>query len=109
MARPTALVRYPCSTPRESFRASRFRVSQPGSRPIYDCHTPQSREHFVLYTKVKLFQQVISVSGGNSASAGGFKKLETEINQFLADNPRAKPVDLKITSHAAPVGDSVTN
>jgi len=62
-----------------------------------------------VYTKVKLFQAVVSISPGASSQSGDFQPLEERINEFLMDNPRAKPVDIKLTSNAASVGNTVTN
>jgi hypothetical protein len=58
--------------------------------------------------KVKLFQSVVHVSGGNS-SGGSFDALEREVNNFLGANPQIRIVDIKLTSNAAPVGNVVTN
>ena len=58
--------------------------------------------------KVKLFQYVVGVSAGNTKS-GDFGKLEEQINAFLDENPEIQPIDLKLTSHAAAVGNLVTN
>jgi hypothetical protein len=57
-------------------------------------------------TKVKLFQNVISVSPGIDL-ASEFT-VEKDINAFLASNPTIKLVDVKLSSNAAPVGDRIT-
>ena len=63
----------------------------------------------MLYTKVKIFQSVVSISPGDSSQQGDFQQLEDQIDQFLLDNPGAKPIEVKLTSSAAPVGNTVTN
>ncbi|HKU61047.1 MAG TPA: hypothetical protein VJQ44_07525 [Gemmatimonadales bacterium] len=59
--------------------------------------------------RVKLFQNVVSVSAGSSPGRGNFGLLESDINKFLDEHPSLRVIDLKITSNAAPVGNIVTN
>ncbi len=58
--------------------------------------------------KVKLFQCVVNVSAGGFPG-GDFDKLETDINNFLASHNKIRVVDIKLSAHAAPVADMVTN
>jgi hypothetical protein len=57
-------------------------------------------------TKVKLFQQVASVSPGIDLQREF--SIEKEINDFLADTS-IKLLDVKLSSSAAPVGDRVAH
>jgi len=58
-------------------------------------------------TKIKLFQNVLTVSPG--LSLGTDFPLEKEINAFLAGHPNIKVIDIKLSSSAAPVGDRVAH
>jgi hypothetical protein len=58
--------------------------------------------------KVKLFQEVIGLSRGQG-DGKEFGGIEKQINEFLASNPKIHVIDVKLTSHAAPVSDIVTN
>jgi hypothetical protein len=60
-----------------------------------------------MATKVKLFQNVVSIIPG--AGAGGTFTLEKEINEFLDGNPAIRLIDIKLSSNAAAVGERVTN
>ena len=57
-------------------------------------------------TKVKLFQQVASVSPGIDLQRGF--TIEKEINDFLAD-AKITLIDIKLSSSAAPVGDRIAH
>jgi hypothetical protein len=57
-------------------------------------------------TKVKLFQNIVSVSPGLNLQREF--TIEGEINEFLA-NPAIKLIDVKLSSNAAPVGDRVAH
>ena len=57
--------------------------------------------------RVKVFQDVVSVS--SVSGGGGFEHLEADINRFLEERQDIRLVDLKLASHAAPVGDIITN
>ena len=56
-------------------------------------------------TKVKLFQNITSVSPGVDLRSE--LTLEKEINAFLASNSGIRLVDIKLSSNAAPVGERV--
>jgi Sporulation protein Cse60 len=58
-------------------------------------------------TKVKLFQNILSVSPGVDLKAEF--TLEKEINAFLSENPGIKLVDIKLSGSAAPVGERSSN
>jgi hypothetical protein len=60
----------------------------------------------LLRTKVKLFQQVASVSPGVDLQRGF--AIEKEINDFLADGSITL-VDIKLSSSAAAVGDRIAH
>lgn len=57
-------------------------------------------------TKVKLFQQVASVSPGVDLQREF--AIEKEMNDFLAD-PGITVIDIKLASNAAPVGDRIAH
>ena len=59
-----------------------------------------------MRTKVKLFQNVASVSPGVDLKRE--YTIEKEINDFLAD-PRITLIDVKLSSNASPVGDRVAH
>ena len=58
-------------------------------------------------TKVKLFQNVVSVSPGGGL--GDEFSLEKDINAFLAANSNIKLIDIRLSSNAAPVGERATH
>lgn len=58
-------------------------------------------------TKVKLFQNISSVSPGVDLQRE--TTLEKEMNEFLAGNAGIKIVDVKLSSNAAAVGDRVAH
>jgi len=58
-------------------------------------------------TRVKLFQNVVSVSPG--VGLGSTFTLEKEVNDFLASDDKIKLIDIKLSSNAAPVGERVTH
>jgi hypothetical protein len=58
-------------------------------------------------TKVKLFQNVLTVTPG--ISLGIDFPLEKEINTFLGANANIKLIDVKLACSAAPVGDRVAH
>jgi hypothetical protein len=60
-----------------------------------------------MATKVKLFQNVVSIIPGGGI--GGTFTLEKEINDFLSSNSSIRLIDIKLSSNAAPVGERVTN
>ena len=60
-----------------------------------------------MSTKVKLFQNVVSVSPG--IDLRNEFTLEKEINQFLASDAKIKLIDVKLSSNAAPVGERVAH
>lgn len=57
-------------------------------------------------TKVKLFQQIASVSPGLDLQRAF--TIEKEINDFLAD-ASVKLIDVKLSSNAAAVGDRIAH
>jgi hypothetical protein len=57
-------------------------------------------------TKVKLFLNIASVSPGIDLQRDF--SIEKEINDFLADS-NITLIDIKLSSHAAPVGDRVAH
>jgi hypothetical protein len=57
--------------------------------------------------KVKLFQSVVSVSGGSSG--GNFSDIEQQINDFFSSNSQIELIDVRLASNGAPVGNIVTN
>jgi len=59
----------------------------------------------LLQTKVKLFQQIASVSPGVDLQRESV--LEKQINDFLAGKDITL-VDIKVSSNAAAVGDRIT-
>jgi len=59
-----------------------------------------------MRTKVKLFQNVASVTPGIDLKREF--TIEQEINDFLAD-PRITLIDVKLSSNAAPVGDRIAH
>jgi hypothetical protein len=58
--------------------------------------------------RIRMFQHVVSAAPCGDP-AGNFLPLEKKINAYLEQNPGVRVVDVKLTSHAAPVGDRVTN
>lgn len=58
-------------------------------------------------TKVKLFQDVVSISPGGGL--GSQFTIENKINDFLGSSTQIKLIDIKLSSNAAPVGERVTN
>ena len=58
-------------------------------------------------TKVKLFQNVISVTPGIDLASES--TLDNDINAFLAaHDTKIRLIDIKLSSNAAPVGDRIT-
>ena len=58
--------------------------------------------------KVKFFEHVVSISPGGGGE-GNFAEVEVRINEFLAENPGIRVLDVKLAALAAPIGDLVTN
>lgn len=58
-------------------------------------------------TKVKLFQNIVSVSPGVDLKRE--LTLEKEINEFLASDGAIRLIDIKLSSSAAPVGERVAH
>lgn len=58
-------------------------------------------------TKVKLFQNIVSVTPGVDLKREF--TLEKEINEFLASDASFKFIDVKLSSNAAPVGERVAH
>jgi len=59
------------------------------------------------HTKVKLFQNVVTVTPGIDLRS--VFTLEKEMNEFLANDAVARVIDVKLSSSASPVGDRVAH
>ncbi len=57
--------------------------------------------------RVKIFQCDVTISTGQS-EGGDYSSLEEDLNSFFDENPGIRLIDIKVTSHAAPVGDGTT-
>jgi hypothetical protein len=58
-------------------------------------------------TKVKLFQNITSVSPGVDLQRES--ALEKEMNEFMAANAGIRIIDIKLSSNGAAVGDRVAH
>lgn len=61
-----------------------------------------------MSTKIKFFAQSATLLATGPSKGIQIEQLEGQINVFLERNPHIKVHDVRLTSHAAPVGDMGT-